>query len=206
MCLWRYNLSGKGDLCPHLQKLSPCITPTSLLGIGWHRHYSNSACLRLRVWGASRDRVMYVLESIFSLFPVLHICVWEISRLAPDKEGCLIQSTYFVLSTCLQPVAGKPTYGEYRSLTLHCQALVDELELKLDQDERLVKEVCAKRREEFCERQACQTDIASMKKAIQERAALQQQMLSTRYKQHEILQRSNAVSTERLSQVCFFYT
>lgn len=79
---------------------------------------------------------------------------------------------------------------------------MDELELKLDQDERLVKEVCARFREECCEKQACQTDYASLKKAIQERAALQQEMLSNRHRQHETLQRSNAVSTERLSQVC----
>lgn len=40
-----------------------------------------------------------------------------------------------------------------------------------------------------------------MKKAIQERAALQEEMLLNRHKQHETLQRSNAASTERLSQV-----
>lgn len=81
------------------------------------------------------------------------------------------------------------------------QALVDELELKLDQDERLVKEVCARFREESSEKQACEMDSVSMKKAIQERAALQYEMLRTRYKQHGTLQRSNATSTERLSQV-----
>lgn len=81
------------------------------------------------------------------------------------------------------------------------QALVDELELKLAQDERLVKEVRGRFREESCERQACQTDIASMTKAIQERAALQQEMLMTRYRQHDTLQKSNAINSERLSQV-----
>lgn len=78
---------------------------------------------------------------------------------------------------------------------------MDELELKLDQDERLVKEVCTRFREERCEKQACQSDFASMKKAIQERTALQQQMLSNRQKQHQTLQKSNAMTTERLSQV-----
>lgn len=81
------------------------------------------------------------------------------------------------------------------------QALVDELELKLDQDERLVKEVCARFREECCEKQACQTDFSSMKRAIQERAALQKEMINTRYKQHETLQKGNAINAERLSQV-----
>lgn len=81
------------------------------------------------------------------------------------------------------------------------QALVDELELKLDQDERLVKEVHARFREESSEKQACEVDSTSMKKAIQERAALQHEMLQTRYKQHDTLQRSNATNTERLSQV-----
>lgn len=78
---------------------------------------------------------------------------------------------------------------------------MDELELKLDQDERLVKEVGERFREECCEKQACQTDFAAMKKAIQERAALQQEMLQNRHRQHETLQRSNAASTLRLSQV-----
>lgn len=81
------------------------------------------------------------------------------------------------------------------------QALVDELELKLDQDARLVKEVGERFREECCEKQACQTDYAAMKKAIQERAALQQEMLQNRHRQHETLQRSNAASTLRLTQV-----
>lgn len=80
------------------------------------------------------------------------------------------------------------------------QALVDELELKLDQDERLVKEVGERFREECCEKQACQMDFAAMKKAIQERATLQQEMLQNRHRQHETLQRSNAASTLRLSQ------
>lgn len=80
---------------------------------------------------------------------------------------------------------------------------MDELELKLDQDERLVKEVYARFREECSEKQACQSDCVSIKKAIQERAALQQEMLVTRYKQHQTLQRGNATSSERLSQVCF---
>lgn len=83
----------------------------------------------------------------------------------------------------------------------HAKALVDELELKLEQDERLVKEVGERLREECCERQACQSDFASMKKAIQERAALHQKMLLNRQKQHETLQRSNAASTQRLSEV-----
>lgn len=87
-----------------------------------------------------------------------------------------------------------------RRLVPH-QALVDELELKLDQDERLVKEVGERFREECCEKQACQTDFAAMKKAIHERAALQQEMLQNRHRQHETLQRSNAASTLRLSQV-----
>lgn len=78
---------------------------------------------------------------------------------------------------------------------------MDELELKLDQDERLVKEVGERFREECCEKQACQTDFAAMKKAIQERAALQQEMLQNRHRQHDTLQRSNAASTLRLSQV-----
>lgn len=86
----------------------------------------------------------------------------------------------------------------------YLQALVDELELKLNQDERLVAEVYARFREECSEKQACQSDCVSMKKAIQERAALQQAMLLTRYKQHETLQRTNATSSERLSQVCVY--
>eukprot|EP00903_Cladosiphon_okamuranus_P017528 g16143.t1 len=85
----------------------------------------------------------------------------------------------------------------------HSKALVDELELKLDQDARLVKEVGERVREECCEKQACQTDFAAMKKAIQERAALQQEMLQNRHRQHETLQRSNAASTLRLSQLNF---
>lgn len=75
------------------------------------------------------------------------------------------------------------------------------MELKLDQDERLVKEVYARFREESCEKQACQVDCTSLKKALEERVALQHTMLMTRYKQHETLQRSNADSTERLSKV-----
>ncbi|CAM9893847.1 unnamed protein product, partial [Hapterophycus canaliculatus] len=78
----------------------------------------------------------------------------------------------------------------------HSKALVDELELKLDQDARLVKEVCTRFREERCEKQACQSDFATMKRAIQERTALQQQMLVNRHKQHQTLQRSNVVTTE----------
>lgn len=110
------------------------------------------------------------------------------------------------MDMCLQScvllfVFGRTVDVNVRPNPTYKQALVDELELKLDQDERLVKEVCARFREESCERQACQTDFASLKKAIQERAALQHQMLSTRYKQHDTLQRSNANSTERLSQV-----
>lgn len=78
---------------------------------------------------------------------------------------------------------------------------MDELELKLDQDARLVKEVYARFREESCEQQACLMDYTSLKKATQERLSLQHTMLMTRYKQHETLQRSNADSSERLSKV-----
>lgn len=81
------------------------------------------------------------------------------------------------------------------------QALVDELELKLGQDQRLVKEVRTRFREDSCEKQACKIDYARMKKAIQERAVLYRTMLTTRYKQHETLQRSNTCSAERLLKV-----
>lgn len=81
------------------------------------------------------------------------------------------------------------------------QALVDELELKLGQDKRLLKEVYSRFREESCERQACRIDSTCMKKAFRERAALQQTMLAIRYKQHDILQRNNVDTSERLSRV-----
>lgn len=81
------------------------------------------------------------------------------------------------------------------------QALVDELELKLDQDERLIKEVRARFREESCEKQAYQMDYTSLKRVIQERVTLQHKMLMTRYTQHETLHRSNADNTHRMSKV-----
>ncbi|CAM9268591.1 unnamed protein product [Chrysoparadoxa australica] len=96
----------------------------------------------------------------------------------------------------------------YKSLLLmcerhpaHCQALIDELEIKLAQDRRLVGEFRKRCHEEVYERMIYQVDYGHLRKVVQEAAALNHGLLMSGYKQHQVLQRSNTDDTARLNSL-----
>ncbi|CAM9350220.1 unnamed protein product, partial [Phaeothamnion confervicola] len=81
----------------------------------------------------------------------------------------------------------------------HCPPLVEELEIKLSQDRRLVTEIRRRLAEECYEKTAYRIDYAGMRAAVRQMAALQRSLVDARLRQHEALQRSNADDSERMA-------
>ncbi|KAG5176162.1 hypothetical protein JKP88DRAFT_336430 [Tribonema minus] len=94
----------------------------------------------------------------------------------------------------------------YRALLKMCQrhpahsrALIAELEIKLEQDARLIQEIRRRLQGERDERAVTVAASAELRRAMLAAAALQREMLESRYRQHIVLQTTNAAAATRLS-------